>query len=391
MNASHPASVTVTRRGAQRLRDGHLWVFDGDLADRGEASPGEAVTVRDPSGRTIGTAHYSSTSKIALRLLSREAVPIDRDFYQRRLSTALDHRRRFVHNTDACRLVHAEGDLLPALVVDRYDSYLAVQTLSQGMDRNRDVILECLRDLISPAGIVLRNDVALRRREGLPTETAVVHGEIPGTIGFRMNGLSLAADLRQGQKTGLFLDQRENYLAAARYAGGRALDCFTSTGGFALHLAGACESVEAIDSSERALAAAEQNAERNSIENIQFREADVFDLLSGYGITGRRFETIVLDPPAFAKSRAAVHKALDAYREINFRALQILEPGGVLVTCSCSHHVTEAMLMETLGACAGELGRTIRVIECRRQPPDHPVLLQVPETLYLKCLIVQAL
>ena len=383
-------AVTVSRRGARRLEEGHLWVYAADVADRGEAEPGEAVLVRDQSGRSLGVAHYSSTSAITLRLLSRREEPVDRSFYRRRLEAALNHRRRYVSGSEAYRLCHAEGDLLPALVIDRYRDYLVLQTLSQGMERAQQEILTVLEELVAPKGIVLRNDVPRREREELPLEVRVARGEIPEEVPFRMNGLVFHADLIGGQKTGVFLDQRENYLAVRRYARGRVLDCFTSTGGFALHIAPQCGSVEAVDSSERALEIARRNAEANGLaERISFREADVFDLLTGYAVSGRRFDLVILDPPAFAKSRGAVRKARDAYRVINYRALELLDPGGVLVTCSCSHHFTEQLLLETVLGCARELGKTLRLMERRYQSSDHPVLPAVPETLYLKCLIFE--
>ncbi len=383
-------AVTVSRRGARRLEEGHLWVYAADVADRGEAEPGEVVLVRDQSGRSLGVAHYSSTSAITLRLLSRREEPVDRSFYRRRLEAALNHRRRYVSGSEAYRLCHAEGDLLPALVIDRYRDYLVLQTLSQGMERAQQEILTVLEELVAPKGIVLRNDVPRREREELPLEVRVARGEIPEEVPFRMNGLVFHADLIGGQKTGVFLDQRENYLAVRRYARGRVLDCFTSTGGFALHIAPQCGSVEAVDSSERALEIARRNAEANGLaERISFREADVFDLLTGYAVSGRRFDLVILDPPAFAKSRGAVRKARDAYRVINYRALELLDPGGVLVTCSCSHHFTEQLLLETVLGCARELGKTLRLMERRYQSSDHPVLPAVPETLYLKCLIFE--
>ncbi len=383
-------AVTVSRRGARRLEEGHLWVYAADVADRGEAEPGEAVLVRDQSGRSLGVAHYSSTSAITLRLLSRREEPVDRSFYRRRLEAALNHRRRYVFGSEAYRLCHAEGDLLPALVIDRSRDYLVVQTLSQGMERAQQEILTVLEELVEPKGIVLRNDVPRREREDLPLEVRVARGEIPEEVPFRMNGLVFHADLIGGQKTGVFLDQRENYLAVRRYARGRVLDCFTSTGGFALHIAPQCDSVEAVDTSERALEIARRNAMGNGLaDRISFREADVFDLLTGYAVSGRRFDLVILDPPAFAKSRGAVRKARDAYRVINYRALELLDPGGVLVTCSCSHHFTEQLLLETVLGCARELGKTLRLMERRYQSSDHPVLPAVPETLYLKCLIFE--
>src|SRR5258708_5384857 len=259
------------------------------------------------------------------------------------------------------------------------------------MDGNRDVIVSCLEALLHPAGIVARNDVAVRNHEELPLETVVVSGNIPETIQTRMNGFVWQVDLLKGQKTGVFLDQRENYAAAAQYAHGKALDCFTFNGGFALHLAKNCSSVEAIDSSAASLATAEINRAANNVGNVSFRQADVFDVLTTYAHAHRRFDTVVLDPPAFTKSRGNLEGAERGYREINQRALRLLEPGGILISCSCSHHFSEAMLLETIAAAALDAGRTLRVLERRTQAQDHPVLLTVPETLYLKCLIFQSI
>jgi 23S rRNA (cytosine1962-C5)-methyltransferase len=382
--------VRVNRKAAERIASGHPWIFDSDIGDRDGAQPGEAVKVADSRGRPLGVAHYSSTSQITLRMLSRDVEPIGREFYLRRLRAAEEHRRRVVRNSDAYRVVHGEGDLLPALVVDRYREYLVVQTLDQGMDAAKHEIASCLEEIFHPRGIALRNDVAVRSKEQLPLETSTLAGEVPECVTVQMNGLTLRADLLHGQKTGIFLDQRENYLAAAHYArGGKALDCFTSSGGFALHLAAKCESVEAVDSSETALATARANAAANSIHNVEFRQSDVFELLAGYASAHRHFSMVVLDPPAFAKSRRNVEAAASGYKEINLRALRLLPPGGILVTCSCSHHVSEAMLLELVAQASLDAGRTLRVLERRTQSQDHPILLTVPETHYLKCLILE--
>jgi len=383
--------VRVNRKGANRVASGHPWIFSSDVTSRGEAVPGSVVQVVDPNRRPLGVAHYSSSSQICLRLLSDRVEPVDAAFFARRIAAAGDFRGAIVRDSDAYRLVHAEADLLPALIVDRYGDYLVVQTLDQGMDRAKDEIVAALVKLLSPRGIVLRNDASVRRKEELPLETVVAHGEIPPEVLVRMNGLQFHADLLQGQKTGNFLDQRENYLAAVRYGRGKALDCFTSTGGFALHLAAPCESVEAVDSSSEALALAAKNAAANHIDNIQFRQADVFELLSGYASARREFDMVVLDPPAFAKSRGSLEGAARGYKDINLRALRLLRPGGVLVTCSCSHHMSEAMLLDVVAAASLDAGRKLRVLERRTQAQDHPILLTVPETHYLKCLILQVL
>jgi 23S rRNA (cytosine1962-C5)-methyltransferase len=384
--------VRVNRKAADRVASGHPWIFASDITDRDGAQPGAAVRVMDPRGRPLGAAHFSSTSQISLRMLSTKVEPIDRDFYVRRLRAAEEHRKLVVHFSQAYRVVYAEADLLPALIVDRYGDFLVMQTLDQGMDAARHEIAECLREMFQPRGILARNDAAVRTKEDLPLQSEILFGEAPENVTVQMNHLTLRADLQHGQKTGIFLDQRENYLAAARYVhGGRALDCFTSTGGFALHLAGKAEHVDAIDSSEHALATARVNAEANEIANVAFEEADVFDVLSSYATAHRQYSLVVLDPPAFTKSRNNLEAATSAYKEINLRALRLLGPGGVLVTCSCSHHLSEAALLEVVAQAALDSGRTLRVLERRAQSQDHPILLTVPETLYLKCILFEVM
>ena len=380
--------VRVNQKAANRVASGHPWIFSSDVVERDHAAAGSVVKVVDPQRRPLGMAHYSSTSQICLRLLSREIQEIGPDFWARRVAEAAEFRRQVVRDTDAYRVVHGEGDRLPALVVDRYGDYLVIQTLDQGMDAAKDWIVAALADLFAPRGIVARNDVPVRTHEQLPLETGVVYGEAPGELTVHMNGVAFRTDLLAGQKTGIYLDQRENYVAAARYAHGRALDCFTSTGGFALHVAGKCESVEAVDSSAAALATAEANRQANGIANVTFREADVFEVLAGYASARREFSTVVLDPPAYAKSRRNLDAAARGYKEINLRALRLLAPGGVLVTCSCSHHVSEAMLLEIVAEAALDARRELRVLERRTQAQDHPILLTVPETHYLKCLVL---
>lgn len=347
------------------------------------------MLVTGPSREPLGTAHFSDSSQISLRLLSNRVETIDRDFFRRRIGRAEEHRQRVVSDSDAYRLVHGEGDQLPGLVIDRYGAFFTLQTLDQGMDRAKPEIISCLEELFAPQAIVERNDASVRKHENLPLQSGVVAGTVPETVTIHMNGLALHADLVHGQKTGIFLDQRENYLAAARYARGRALDCFTSTGGFALHLAARCESVEAIDSSESSLKTAELNRSSNAITNVEFREADAFDLLAGYAAARRQFDIVVLDPPAFAKARKNLEAAARGYKEINRRALELLSTGGILVTCSCSHHLSEAMLLELVAAASLDTGRRLRVLERRTQAQDHPILLTVPETMYLKCLILE--
>ncbi len=385
-------SVRVSRKGADRIQSGHLWIFSSDVLERGEARGGDAVRVVDFKGRVLGTAHYSSHSQISLRLLSAHVEAIDEAFLRKRIQSALEFRRRVVHDSDAYRLVHAEGDLLPGLIIDRYADWLVVQLLDQGMDRLAPAVTQTLTELLQPKGIIARNDVSVRAKENLPVETTVLAGEIPEFVPIRMNKLLWRADLARGQKTGVFLDQRENYLAARSFArGGHALDCFTATGGFALHLASVCHHVEAVDSSAPALDTARANSEANQLTNITFHRADVLDYLPGLVSARRTFDLVVVDPPAFTKSRGALEGAARGYKEINLRALRLLQRGGILVTCSCSHHMTEAHLFELIAAAALDCGKTLRVLDRRTQASDHPILLTVPETHYLKCLTFEVL
>lgn len=385
------ATVRVNRKAADRVHSGHLWIFASDILDRGDAQPGSAVRVVDPRGRTRGTAHYSSTSQITLRLLTSHVEAIDAAFLKRRIEGALAHRERVVSDSNAYRLVHAEGDLLPGLIADRYGDYVVLQLLDQGMDALAAELTSVLVELLAPRGIIARNDVAVRSKENLPLETRIVHGEIPEFVQIRMNGFEWQADLMHGQKTGIFLDQRENYRAVARYARGHALDCFTATGGFAVHMAQTCESVEAVDSSATTLEAARVNASANGIEHIRFHQADVLEYLPSLVAARRRFDIVVVDPPAFTKSRGAIEGAARGYKEINLRALRLLQSGGILVSCSCSHHMSEAHLLEIIAAAALDTGKQLRVLERRTQSQDHPILLTVPETHYLKCLILEVL
>lgn len=381
-------SVRINRKAESRIASGHPWIFRSDVLDTAGARGGDVVIVSG-GRRQLGIAHFSASSKIALRMLSPHVEPVDASFFRKRIEAALAFRRQIVHGTDAYRLIHAEADALPALIVDRYANFFVAQMLDQGMDRATPDIVSALVDLFQPEGILARNDAAVRTQEELPRETRLLHGAVPPSVGIAMNGLHLRAALHGGMKTGIFLDQRENYVAAAHWARGVALDCFTSTGGFALHMSSRCEWVEAIDSSAPALETARANAAANAISNIDFRQADVFDTLAGYAAAHRRFDTVVLDPPAFAKSRAHLDSAARAYKEINRRAFQLLAPGGILVTCSCSHHLSEADLLALVAEASVETGRRLRIVERRAQASDHPVLLTVPETLYLKCLLLQ--
>ena len=382
-------TVVVSARGEQRMRTGHPWIYRTDVAEV-QAAAGDRVAVRGARGRLLGYALYSDRSQIAIRMLSYGEAPADDALLRRRIETAIGFRERLGIEATAYRLIHGEADLLPSLIVDRYGDYLVVQTLSQGMDRLLPQVSSILDELQRPRGILARNDPRARILEGLEQRVEVVSGEVPERVMVREAAIDYEVDLRRGQKTGLFLDQRENRGAAARYARGRLLDCFTYNGGFALTLARSCTETIAFDISEDAIARVRVNAERNGLA-VDARVGNVFDELRGLERLRERFDTIVLDPPAFAKTKAAVAKATAGYKEINLRALKLLNPGGTLVTCSCSYHVSEAAFAEIVYAAAVDAQAHVTVVEKRMQGRDHPVMLGVPETYYLKCFILRKL
>jgi len=377
----------------ERLRAGHPWIYRSDIL-KADASPGDLVRVVSDRQRPLAWAFWSSLSQIALRVVQGPSTPKSGDddgkaLISDRLRAARDYRATLSIDSTASRVVNAEADCLPGLIVDRYDDVLVVQTLCQATDRRLALIVELLVQLLSPRGILARNDPKVRRLEGLDESVSVVYGEVPERIEVTEGRIRHEVDLRHGQKTGLFLDQRDNHQAAARYARGKTLDAFTYQGGFALQMAGNAASVLALDSSAPAIAAVRASAERNGLSNIEAREVNVFDELRELEVSGERFETIVLDPPAFAKNKAAVPRALAGYKEINLRALKLLNPGGHLLTCSCSYNVDEVLFSDVLEAAAADARVTVALVEKRMQASDHPVLVGVPETHYLKCLVVR--
>jgi 23S rRNA (cytosine1962-C5)-methyltransferase len=382
--------VTVSRRGEERVHNGHPWIYRSDVTDV-RARGGETVRVMAGGGRVVGHALYSDRSEIALRMLTRGAEAPTAGTWRARLQQALRYRQNLGIDATAYRLVHGEADLLPSLVVDRYGDYLVVQALSQGIDRMLPEITGLLVELAAPAGILARNDARVRLLEGLEQRVEVLHGAVPEAIEVREGRVRYLVDVHRGQKTGLFLDQRENRAAAAQYARGRLLDAFSYHGGFALALAPACEEVLAVDISDDAVARIRDNAARNGLTRVQARAMNVFDELRELERRGELFDTIVLDPPAFAKNKASVPKAISGYKEINLRALKILEPGGFLITCSCSYNVSEAAFAEVIADAAIDARVDVAVVEKRMQGRDHPVLLTVPETYYLKCFILRKL
>jgi len=382
--------VTVSRRGEERIRSGHPWIYKSDVA-KTDARGGETVRVIGPRDRALGHALYSDRSEIALRLLTHDDTPADPRLWRSRLQQAIRFRDSLAIDATAWRLVHGEADLLPSLIVDRYGDYLVLQALSQGMDRLIPELTALLVELVKPAGILARNDPRVRLLEGLEQRVEVLHGTVPDHIEVREGAVWYSVDPYRGQKTGLFLDQRENRDAALRYAHGRLLDAFSYNGGFALALAPRCSEVLAVDISEDAVTRIRANAERNGLGHVHARAMNVFDELRELERRGERFDTIVLDPPAFAKNKASVAKALSGYKEINLRALKLLTEGGFLITCSCSYHVSEADFADVLASAAVDAHAEVAVVEKRMQGRDHPVLMTVPETYYLKCFILRKL
>jgi 23S rRNA (cytosine1962-C5)-methyltransferase len=383
-------TAQVSKRGEERIRSGHPWIYKSDVV-KVDGAAGAMIRVVDGRGRTLGHALYSDRSEITLRLFSRGSEPPDRTTWRSRMQQAFQFRERLEIDATAYRLVHGEADLLPSLIVDRYGEYLVVQALSQATDRMLPDITAALADLAAPAGILARNDPRVRALEGLEQRVDLLQGHVPETIEVREGRVSYVVDLYHGQKTGLFLDQRENRIAASQYARGRLLDAFSYNGGFALTLAATCDEVIAVDVSEPAVERLRENAKRNGLAHVKARAMNVFDELRELERRGERFDTIVLDPPAFAKNKASVAKALSGYKEINLRALKLLSPGGFLITCSCSYNVSEAAFAEVIAQAAIDARADVVVVEKRMQGRDHPVLMTVPETYYLKCFILRKL
>jgi len=380
--------VTVSRRGADRIRRGHLWVYQSDLL-KTDAPPGAIVSVLDERGPVIGKAFFSSKSQIALRLLARGNAVINEQFLKTRFDDADRLRERLGVDPMLSRRIYSEGDLVPGLIVDRYEDRLVVQSLIQGTDAIQSTITDILTARYQPRSILLRNDSRVRELEGLPLEQEVLGDPLPETLIVNEDGKKLSVSLAGGQKTGSYLDQRDNHRAVRRYAHGQALDAFCYGGGFALQLSDLCEHVDAVDISAQAVEVAKANAERNGLHNVDCIEANAFDFLRDRHREGARYDIIILDPPAFAKNKESLEGALRGYKEINNRAMRLLRPGGILISCSCSHHLFEGQFAEMLAAAAKDAGRWIRVLERRFQSADHPILLAVPETLYLKCFFLE--
>jgi 23S rRNA (cytosine1962-C5)-methyltransferase len=384
-------TATVFAKGARRWTAGHPWIYRSDVVSAPDAEAG-AVRVVDQRGKPLGLALWSPKSEISLRLIDRNAdARIDAEWWHDTLARAIVRRSPLAETATAYRLVHGEGDLIPSLIVDRYDRWLVVQLMSAGLERFRSEIVRALVELVDPVGILARNDVPLRRKEGLETDVELLHGTVPDEVEVEENGVRYLAAPWRGQKTGAFLDQRENRVLAGRVARGKALDCFSYHGSFALHLARGADHVVALDSSPHALTRAEENFKRNGLTNGEFVEANAFEFLKARERERARFDTIVLDPPAFAKTRGALAAAIRGYKEINLRAMRILAPAGMLFTASCSYHLSKPLFLDMLEQAAADSGRRLVLRELRGQPFDHPEVLTIPETGYIKGALLEAL
>ena len=383
-------TAIVSTKGARRWASGHPWIYRSDVVDRPPDEPG-AVRVTTARGQPIGTALWSPLSEISLRLIDTDSdATLDQQWWHDRLARSIARRATIPSSTNAYRLVHGEGDGLPSLVVDRYDRWLVVQLMSAGLETFRNPIVGALETLLAPEGILARNDVSLRRKEGLESNVELLSGTVPDEVEVIEHGIRYLAAPWRGQKTGAFLDQRENRELVGRVARGRALDCFSYHGSFALHLARGAERVTALDSSAHALSRAEENFRRNGFTNGEFVEANAFEFLKEQERARERYDTIVLDPPAFAKTRASLPAALRGYKEINLRAMRLLSPGGLLFSASCSFHLTKPLFLDMLEAAAADSGRRMILRELRGQPIDHPEVLTIPETGYIKGALLEA-
>lgn len=385
-------TVRINKKGADRWKAGHPWIYAADV----EPVPpsligGEVVRVEDQRGWFLGKAFYSRDSKITLRWLSWDDVTVDANFFKARLQAAEALRQRACPDETTYRVVHGEADLLPGLVVDRFGDYLSVQFLHKATEQRKELLADLLSEQFNCKAIINRSDANVRRLEGLEPEKGLLRGNFPGPITYREGHVTLEVDLLTGQKTGAFLDQRDNHVMSSEWAFGEALDCFSYVGGFALQLALKAERVTAVEISEAACAQISANAQRNQLKNVNVVAANAFDFLRDTLDEGKKFDTIVLDPPSFAKNKGAVEAAVRGYKEINLRAMQLLNPGGILITASCTHHVDEERFEEMLDSAAADAKRRVQIVEKRGAGKDHPVLLSLRETRYLKCFVLRVL
>ncbi len=386
-----PAEITITPKGERWHRSGHPWIYQDDLMAGDATLSGQVVQVKGPNGRPLGQAFYNGASKIALRWVTDDPEKkADRSFWEERFRAALEYRQRVVQDSTAYRLISSEADGFPGLIVDRYDSTLVFQVLSLGIDRILPLIVELAVEMARPKAIVACNDSSVRKLEGLPLERKTLFGEPPNRIEVKEGDRRYLVDVWKGQKTGAYLDQRENRLHARDFARGRVLDAFAYQGGFSLQMADRAEHVLAIEDSEWAAGVLKENLSLNSLTNVQVERANAFDRLKAMETQGERFDVVILDPPAFAKNKQEAPDAWRGYREINLRAMRILKPGGTLISCSCSHNISDEMFLEILREAATGARRVVRLLEIRTQSRDHPILLTHPESKYLKCLIVEA-
>ncbi len=387
------ATITLRKTRETRVRGGHPWIYSSEIEKvDGAFENGDIVNVCDFRGKFIGRGFYNPQSQISLRILTRNDEPCDRAFFERRVRDAWEYRKRLC-DPQSCRLIYSESDFLPGLVVDKFGDILVLQSLSLGIERIKDMIADLLMEIVEPAGIWERSDVPVRRLEGLEQTTGLLRGAVPDLVEMRENGILFGVDVKNGQKTGFFLDQKENRAAIAPLCpGARVLDCFCHNGSFSLHAAkyGAA-SVLGVDISEEALEVARANARRNDMANVTFEAHNCFDHLRELTDAGEKFDLVILDPPAFTKNKAAVPAALRGYKEINLRGLKLVRPGGFLVTCSCSQHVLTEMFQDIVNQAARDAKKRVRLVEYRTQGKDHPILPQSIETKYLKCMILQVL
>jgi 23S rRNA (cytosine1962-C5)-methyltransferase len=378
-----------TAKGLAWFRKGHPWIFRNDLAKIQDAAPGSIVSLEEKNGKFLAQGFYSEHSKIAFRLVSRSQEPIGLNFWEDRVERAWHYREAVVKKTNAYRLIYGESDGIPSLIVDRYADHFVLQTLSRATDDLLDLFTKILLEIFRPSSLLLRNDLSVRELEGLPQEKKIISGKFPSRVQVFEGTIRYLVDLWKGQKTGAYLDQRENRVAASRFLRGRVLDAFCYHGLFALHAARHVTRVTGVDSSQEAIEQARENAMLNGLDNAEFRKENVFAFLQAEAEAGRRYDGIILDPPAFAKSKENVGGASRGYKELNLRAIRLLNPGGILVTSSCSYNFSESRFLEILRECERDSGATLRIIGKRGQSADHPVLLSFPESSYLKCLFLE--
>lgn len=390
LNSFFMSKISVNKKGAKRVRNGHLWIYRSDLV-KISANGGEVVTVVDEGNNFIGKAFYSDKSEISLRIFTMQKEEIDKEFWRNAIVKAKNRRPKLNNQTNAYRLINSEADLIPSLIVDDYAGNFVIQTLSQSSEKLKETFVEILREEFNPKSIIQRNDAKVRLLEGLEQINSVLYGEAADEITIEQDGVKFYVSLLDGQKTGSFLDQRENHFISRKYAFGKALDCFTFNGGFAINLAKTSDSVLGLDISEDAINLAKRNAQLNEVSNAEFKAINVFDALREFEKSGEKFDTIVLDPPAFVKNRAALKGAIRGYKEINLRALKLLNEGGILITCSCSYHFSEEIFLQVLAEAAHNAHKRLHLIEKRMQASDHPILLGMPESYYLKCFILRVI